>query len=289
MLAVDEAVALDSGWAVLDGTEAVVHILDAQGALVRSVGGRGDGPGELRAPRLLAGDGGLVWVVGSDSRIDRFDASGAFLGRSTLVLETCRLPELQVATALDGRLHLAVRCILDRDRRLLLAAVDEDGAGRTLLDLPSPSGERLSIHRLSLTAAGGHLALGTGRGRCALVVDADGRPAGAGACMEGEPLPLPPSMRRDLRGELGQRFRAMGVPVEVPHHLPWFDRLFEGPDGSVLERTRPEPGTWPIPVGVELHAGRGRLLLVHQGMDGLSTRTVAADSLPWAPLEAARR
>jgi hypothetical protein len=78
---------------------------DTSGTLVRTVGRRGDGPGEFQVPQFLGRTEDTVWVYDfSHSRVTRFDDAGELLG---IVNLTPPLPSaLAIGDLRDGSLVL---------------------------------------------------------------------------------------------------------------------------------------------------------------------------------------
>lgn len=88
--------------AVLDRSGPTIRILDLEGRLLRVIGRRGDGPGELRAPGGIAlSQGGEIAVADPPNRrISLFDTSGALIAEWPVA---GRLGPLRFDTA--GRMH----------------------------------------------------------------------------------------------------------------------------------------------------------------------------------------
>jgi hypothetical protein len=74
----------EGGFWVADAHEAIRRF-DAEGRYVRSVGGRGEGPGEAQAFLSLRAIPGRVLATGSPPRILLFGSDGAFLGSRSAV------------------------------------------------------------------------------------------------------------------------------------------------------------------------------------------------------------
>ncbi len=292
VLAVDDAVWTGERWVLLDGMEARIHLVDAPGR-VRSVGSRGDGPGELRAPRhLTTGPEGGFQVLSAGGIVDRFDRTGAFLDRRGVRDPGCGLPDIREAASLGGRLYLAAVCFAGGTRRFVLLEVGPGEAVRHLVDRPAPGDGAWTLDAPSLAVVDGLLAWGDGSTPCAeLLGPDDGEPRGR-RCLVGLPVPLPDRIRADLEGPLRRRARAAGVRVAVPDALPWYDALLPGGDGALLARrpvgvqgwrlVRMGAGSdgWTLPPFVTAHASGGRVLLVHTGVQGVSLADLAAAELP---------
>ena len=82
---VSGAVFFDDGIAIADDRSHEVVILDAAGRLLARQGGHGDGPGEYRFLAGIArhGDGLVTWDA-NHFRITRLDASGGYVGETTV-------------------------------------------------------------------------------------------------------------------------------------------------------------------------------------------------------------
>jgi len=79
----------DSSIVVVDGATPAVRVFNARGAYVRTIGRRGDGPGEYRKPRWIAeSDSGGLFVYDAFAeavgRLIHYDRSGAVLWSETL-------------------------------------------------------------------------------------------------------------------------------------------------------------------------------------------------------------
>ncbi|MFB6241077.1 MAG: response regulator, partial [Gemmatimonadota bacterium] len=125
---------------VLDGDAARVAVLDSAGSLLRRVGRRGAGPGELRTPeRVVAGQGGGVAVFERrPAVVHRWAADGSYAGRSR---------PLNRATSTTSS-AAAVRPLADwgprlpegRAVRLVSLASSDPSAGRSAIHLADSAG-----------------------------------------------------------------------------------------------------------------------------------------------------
>lgn len=74
------AVSEDGLMYTLHPDEQVVRAFNTEGALVRTIGGRGDGPGEFRRPGNMGRHGDTLWVADQAGRIHYFSEHGDVLG-----------------------------------------------------------------------------------------------------------------------------------------------------------------------------------------------------------------
>jgi hypothetical protein len=73
---------------VMDSGARELHLFDADGAFLRTVGRSGDGPGEISSNSCAyAGPDGEIWVEGG-GRLQRFDTAGVLLG-GTAITRNC--------------------------------------------------------------------------------------------------------------------------------------------------------------------------------------------------------
>lgn len=299
---IDDAVWLGEEWVVLDGFQGRLHRLGEDGGPSTGAGfaaGSGQGPGELGAPRLLAGDGRGVWVVGMGGRLDRFDREGGFIGRTRLPsTASCPSPEPHDAAAREGALLLSVGCRSPGGQEVHLLRVDAPGEPVELRVNRIAGPRAISLQRGTLTVRGERILHGSGGHRCLERIhlqEAEAPPDTSGFCVRGAARPLPSSVRRELDGALGARVRSAGMRMELPELLPWYDQLFLADesvvarrpgsgDGWSLERMGAEPAGWVAPAGVEPFGDRGRLLLVALLAEGPVVASLLVDDLPWTPL-----
>ena len=93
---VSGAARLSDGRIVVAGFNSLdLRYFDARGRHVRTVGGKGDGPGEFRLVRGIGrlGDTIVVWDAFAN-RVSRFDGTGAFAGSVSLKERDMRIPSL---------------------------------------------------------------------------------------------------------------------------------------------------------------------------------------------------
>lgn len=295
VVAADEVLFLDPGWVLLDGLEGRLHLLDSLPRPVRTVGRRGDGPGELASPRHLVRDPDGFAVVGGDGRLDRFDASGRFLERVRIDLATCPFADVREARRAGSHLLLALVCTVGADRRFLLVRTSDGGRVERVAGHEAGGSGVLRPYGPVLGTAGGRPVWGTGANRCLRLLADEHTPRTDTLCVSGPPIPLSAELRRQVEDAVGGRAPSDGLPVELPDHLPWLDRIVHADEGGVLVRRPVDArrwrlawlgspgGLWPVPDGLEVHGGGGRLLLVHHGLEGVWLATLAVTELPLHP------
>ena len=148
---------------ILDGTTQEIHVFDAGGGFLRTLGGRGQGPGEFRealGPAIAPGD--TLWVAdGLAPRYSIFGPDGTFIGTrvralaSGMLTERCtiapdgsymewwtRLPRVEMSEDMnynDLRHHYPIRVSPDGEKQDTLPHLEFT---RQLADLPSVGSRR---------------------------------------------------------------------------------------------------------------------------------------------------
>jgi hypothetical protein len=298
VLQVDDAVFLDGRWIVLDGLQGRLHRLDSLAVRRESFARRGNGPGELRAPRVLAGAGRTFWVAGVDGRLDRYRLPGRFVERRTVAVPGCSFPDVRDAAAAGDTVYLAVACVRARSRRFLLLAVEPDGSMRTLADQAAPGNDALTLHQPVVAVGAPGVAFGSNDRPCleiraGPVPDPSGPAASSGgsACLRGGPVLMTEAMRREIDATVGREARAAGLRLAVSDTLPWLDALFAG-DGFLARRPAASGGwsvealdapdrSWTPPSGVEVHGSHGRVLLAWPVAEGTALASLPVSAIPW--------
>lgn len=148
---------------ILDGTTMEIQVFDAEGGFLRTLGGKGQGPGEFRealGPAIAPGD--TLWVADSRSpRYSIFAPDGTFIGTRVrrlaagMLTERCtiapdgsytewwvRLPKVEMSDDMsdnDLRHHYPIRVSPDGEKHDTLPYLEFT---RTLADLPSTGNRR---------------------------------------------------------------------------------------------------------------------------------------------------
>ncbi|MFH1765686.1 MAG: hypothetical protein ABIF09_15970 [Gemmatimonadota bacterium] len=222
VLSVEDAVEWENGWVLLDRRLGKVHFLDVSSGSTRSTGGKGPGPGELEEPVALAIEDTLLWVLNQRGMVlDRFSVDSGFQARRRVLGGGCLV-------------GLAKRLLVLPEEGLFLLRVCP-----ATLPLGQPGSRKLHFLRQPALAAGSdHLFLGTWDTPCIAEIDRRGEVVGD-RCL---PDYLRPGTPAKERSDLERRFRRITqlglLPMDVPTHLPWYDRIFVTSRGLVVRRLR---------------------------------------------------
>ncbi len=231
---IDDSESWTGGWALLDRAAGEVLVLDTLGAVVRRVGRRGAGPGELERPLDVAvGPAGSVAVLdATGQRLDLFPTSGLPL-RVALTAHECK------GTFGDDVVHhrevwwVLRRCFQGMAVDIEVVRVTAGGASEivTRRHLTSMSVDPLLTPLI--VEAGGTLYVGNNREPCLAPVEDSS--SGAPLCLpQPPPRAIPDSVAQELFGDLGQRAAAVGLDLKLPTHYPGVFATRRGPDGPVI-------------------------------------------------------
>jgi hypothetical protein len=247
VLSVEDAVEWQGKWILLDRRMGKVHFVEPSAGLLNSWGRKGPGPGELQDPTALAVQDSTLWVLNQRGFVlDRFSLSDGFEERHGLSGGGCAfgLSKGLASSPTGGLLSLRIcPAKLPGPGTAWVEELSSDGTLRPLVSLPlgDPGSRRLHFLREPALAAGPHtLFLGTWDAPCIGQLDYRGSFLGS-ACLPEFRRPLTPTADRT---RLENRFRQLDrlglLPIEVPEHLPWYDRLFATARGLVVRRIRGE-------------------------------------------------
>lgn len=300
ILSVADAQPLGDGWIVLDRRTARLHLLGSDLELRRSFGGRGEGPGEMRAPTELAALGDTLVAVVEEATLllHRFTAAGDFVDRRPIRLAGCRAGiQGDLATLPGGRLLLAGRCSEPTGTRWIALAVADDGVTTPLLERRVSGPGRIDpFVGLGLASVDGraHLVrpdgclhpLGTER-RSEPSVPSD-RTSDPRRCLPAAPpVPIPDSLLESIRASVPARV-AERYRLELPEHLPRVLEVAWSPHGAVLQLSgpggalltsilRPDGRLQGVTGARSLRPGARHLLTWRTEVEGTAVRVV-----PWA-------
>jgi hypothetical protein len=244
---VDDAVEGSEGWILLDGMAGKIHFFQPTSSVLRSVGGEGAGPGELKNPVLLALGDSLIWVVNQRGlTLDRFSEEGEFLDRTKLQGGGCLVGLAKGLVVIPGAGAFLMRVCpgtLPGPGTTWVERVEPDGTLTPILSLTLGENGSRRLHLLrqpAVAPAEGGLFLGTWDTPCVGEFDLGGRRRGL-RCLPAYQRPrVPAGDRPRLERRLGRIAELGFLPVEIPDHLPWYDRIFSTPRGLVARRIRGE-------------------------------------------------
>lgn len=284
ILSATDATAVGDDWVVLDGRSSTFWVL--RGRVLRGpFGGAGAGPGELDAPRHVAGADSVLWIAGLPAgRVDVFSLRGTFLRRLAIPSPCAAathediLPDPDSPTeglivlyrchSTRGMSFVAVRHVLGGEARRLGAwSLEDRGAVTPIAGFLVPSGQgpllAVSDRRCLESARTGSL--------------------GERPCLEpGSRLSISPNDRDSLEAMVEARVGGLGISVDLPRHWPYLDAVFE--TGGELVARRPAsdrvyvleyygPGGAPsrlrLPERASVFAGPHGMLLTRPTLEGL--------------------
>jgi len=242
LLSVTDAQESERGWIVLDGRASRWHLVGKGGALERSVGRSGDGPGEMQNPVALALLGDTI-LVGERTRgtVERFHLDGHVIDRIAPGAPGCPVAVLrQMAVTGDG-LHLLRECIDARTggSTLQVHRVGRGGtssvlAVRSWLDMTGAQPLRLGAP--VLVGGGPLLLFGDAQSGCLVVLSPPER-KDERVCHPRPPR-IPLAVEDRVRLEAArQRLSLRGLTLELPRFVPPFDGVFLPRPGEVVFRT----------------------------------------------------
>ena len=241
ILSVGDAAPNGSGWLLLDGRAARVHILSSSGELIRSVGGPGQGPGELSLPAAITAlEEGFAVVDVTGSRAEIFSSDGTFLRRSVLPPPRCGSGLVQGLASDDGVSLLVLRrCVSPSEGgwHAELQRVGPDGTTTELHSLALSDPVRGVLNPLAipvLAARERNIYLGVTTDPCLRRIE-NGEEVPTKLCSPLEStIPIPPDLRSALEDLKERTERVSPVRLVIPDELPHFDQIFATRRGLVL-------------------------------------------------------
>lgn len=241
ILSVVDAAPNASGWLLLDGRAARVHILSSSGDLIRSVGGPGQGPGELSLPAAITAlEEGFAVADVAGRRVEIFSSDGTFLRRSVLPPPRCGSGVIQDLASDDGVSLLVLRRCMSPSEggwHAELQRVGPDGATTELHSIALSDPDRGALNPLAipvLAARERDIYLGVTTDPCLRRIE-NGEEIPTSLCTPLEfAIPIPPDVRSALEDLKERNDRVSPVRLEIPDELPHFDQIFATQRGLVL-------------------------------------------------------
>lgn len=281
---------------VLDGPSAEILVLDHQGSHIRTIGRRGQGPGELVTPSGISVDPAgtiLVYDAGTH-RATMLGRSGEYLASWQVALPRLAIPEGIVAgrnrevflLVPASRLPIRGRTGPNAPKIVSHSQGAESVAEvRTFLRLakdPPASVDELRTARLELFgprvvwagAPDGRLIVGISDEYRLTFISTDGRTLGEIGRDIG-PTPVPEEYKQRLLGEMPESF---ATQVDLDGNLPIMTAVLPGPDRTflvvrgddvtgqevtvdVLQESGPYLGSFGLPAGFVPMAARDGLIV----------------------------
>jgi hypothetical protein len=176
--------------------------------------------------------------------LDRFSVDSGFQTRRRVLGGGCLvgLAKRLLVLPIEGLFLLRVcPATLPGPGTAWVEKIDSAGELSPVLSLPLGRAGSRKLHFLrqpALAAGSDHLFLGTWDTPCIAEIDGRGEVVGH-RCL---PDYLRPGTPAKERSDLERRFRRITqlglLPMEVPDHLPWYDRIFVTSRGLVVRRLR---------------------------------------------------
>ena len=286
---VSDVDASPEGWVILDGQGGHASLVDTGGRFGPTVGRRGDGPGELRAPIAVARSGSAIGVLdASGLRLDVFPADTAPPFRVSLAPAACPAAfGVDLDADATGWIVLR-RCLGTAQVRVEVLRVALLGGHSKVLD-ERALGPALPLDpflgAILFTRTRSDVYLGSTRTPCLTRIEGTGERE---LCLEsGPPVPLTDSLRRLYTG-WAERSERAGFATVLPSHLPpWLEVRDAGHALAVL---RPSVGSgegWVLietgrehviepPNGTRVEPGPAGLLLLRHEPEGVRAWIVAS-------------
>jgi hypothetical protein len=284
------------GWILTDTRGDRVHRLMVDGSYSGTIGGVGDGPGEMRSPMAAVAEGDSIWVLDRRRRsLERFDGEGRFVTRSTIEHSDCSggIPEGLIRSA--GALLVLLVCprSVPPGISFSVARVTAgDGSIPVLTERgPSFSTRMQPVVPMIGPAVDGFWWALSDRA-CLRRHDSSGRNVETRCLADWTAISVPDSVRSAIAND--PVLASRGLAMQVPEHYPAFDRIFQGPNGDplvltvlgeearALDRVRPDGSLERILDGLPRNTfvDGGEVLAAWEELEGTLIRIYP---LPWGP------
>ena len=282
VFSVTDAVLHRGSWFILDRRGTQVHRLDESG-LVRSFGGRGEGPGEFRRPEAIAARGDSVIVL-DGGVLHLFDLDGSHVADRTVELGGCATGNARDLLAQPTGLLLLASCRDAGQMAWMVVLEATDGSYRALAVRGSKPGVvDVGMAHAVLGAHARGFVFGLAASDCLDVYSPEGTGLGE-VCHDWiERLPLPRQGEDEMAG-LRARARQMEVRLVESDLLPPFVQVFPVGGGLAYQVPVPEDletfrlvkrgvsgeaSAYHLPVAEGLFAADNSVLLWWEEVDGM--------------------
>jgi hypothetical protein len=249
VLGVSDVLRADDGWWLLDSRSVRLHRVGPDFQVRWSVGGRGNAPGEFRAPRALLQRGDSVVVVELDEHptLHLFDPGGRFIRKEIILTPECANFRLgNVVLQPDGSYLVGGTCLRAAGGPAMGPAVVRYEPGRPGVVVASelrPAGPgRMNPDAAFLVRAADRIWMGRAYDNCFRPLPegegGSGVPAPAPEPLCIEPWQVVPLPLERIAEGMPDPSRAALLPSVLGgiDHLPLMDRVFPHREGIVLRR-----------------------------------------------------
>ncbi len=219
ILSVESAAEIDRLWYLVDSKGHRIHVIDSLGALQRSIGRRGRGPGEFVAPTVVAANHAYTFVAElTRPEISVFDSAGGFV-RFLRVNGACADGTVTAMSTAGLDLYVLRRCIELPARIRLQVERSRNGGPLTQWNVVADTividqNGSVPIHVPLMAVDERRLVMGEGTDACLHVVRLPGGESAGQRCFgELSRQPMPPEVYTKLSARWGGR-------VQVPDSMP---------------------------------------------------------------------
>jgi hypothetical protein len=249
VLGVSDLLRAEDGWWLLDGRSARLHRVGPDFQSLWSIGGRGNAPGELRAPRALLprADSIVVVETGEHPVLQTFDSDGRFVRKEIVVVPECA--NFRIANAVlepDGSYLLGGTCLRRSGVLAMGPAVVRYAGGEGVVirsELRAAGPGRMNPDAAWLVRSAGRNWAGRSYDNCFRLLAEEVPDGQAVPTSEPDPLCIEPwevvplSMDR-IAEAMPDPSRAALLPSVLGgiEHLPLMDRVFAHRDGIVVRQ-----------------------------------------------------
>lgn len=239
VLSIEDAVAANGMWFLLDPRAQSVHRFAPSGELVGSFGRQGSGPGEFAGmPTSIVAHVDTIVVSEFDgNHIHLYSPTGISLGDRLLRLDSCVLAQIRdMASSPKGLLFLITCRRQDRRSETRVILEGKDGSMRVLAtQLPDPDGP-IVLDAFTPPVLASHpegFVFGSTGDQCLHVYNLDGNTINS-VCHDWlQPLSIPGELVSEMRSRYSDR---SDIQWTLPDHFYPIDRVFVTQDDRWIYR-----------------------------------------------------
>ena len=239
VLSVEDAIAEDGMWFLLDSRAQRVHRLAPSGEFVGSFGRQGSGPGEFREmPTSIVVHTDTIVISGlAGNHIHLYSLTGTPFGDRLLDLDSCVLSEIRdMASSPRGLLFLTTCRGEDMRSETRVILESKDGSMRVLATQFSDPNGPMVLDAFTPPVFVSHpkgFVFGSTGDQCLYIYDLDGRVVNP-VCHDWlQPLSIPEEIVSEIRSRYA---RQSNVQWTLPEHFYPIDEVFVTHDGRWIYR-----------------------------------------------------